>query len=170
MPSTLDDWKLCSKCDKWKNDCASFGFRKSICRDCQIKGLSRVTETTSSAPTGDFAVCHQCGQSIFYGYNHVCPATFGGAYQYHPPLKAEETSNAGVSGVFKHSVRQTGGDHYENMGIQPRAIIRANNLNYFEGRALTYLLRWRVKGGVEDLQKAIDFINMEIEYQEAQKT
>lgn len=83
----------------------------------------------------------------------------GGSYfhgDYEEELKAQK--------AFKHSVKQTGGDHYEQLGIQPREIIRANKLDYFEGRALTYLLRWRLKGnGKKDLQKCKDFIDMMLE-------
>lgn len=54
--------------------------------------------------------------------------------------------------------KQVGGDHYLSQAIQPWDIIVANKLNFFEGNALKYLLRWKHKGGVEDLMKAKHYI------------
>lgn len=58
---------------------------------------------------------------------------------------------------------QVGGDHYKNTGIQPVHYIRANNLDYFEGNAVKYITRHRIKGGKLDLQKAIHYLEMLIE-------
>jgi len=55
--------------------------------------------------------------------------------------------------------KQVGGDHYLSQAIQPWDIIVANRLNFFEGNALKYLLRWKHKGGVEDLLKAKHYID-----------
>ena len=54
--------------------------------------------------------------------------------------------------------RQVNGDHYKSKAIQPWDFIAANNLGYFEGNAVKYVSRWRDKGGVEDLRKAIHYI------------
>jgi hypothetical protein len=58
--------------------------------------------------------------------------------------------------------RQVGGDHYKTASIQPVEYIRANNLNFFEGNAVKYITRHRVKGGKADLEKAIHYLEMEI--------
>lgn len=58
---------------------------------------------------------------------------------------------------------QHGGNHYKNKAIQPWDYIAANNIGYFEGTAIKYLTRWKEKGGVEDLKKAIHFIEKLIE-------
>jgi hypothetical protein len=55
---------------------------------------------------------------------------------------------------------QVGGLHYKKLKIQPVEYIHANNLGYFEGTVVKYISRWRDKGGVEDLQKAIHFIEL----------
>ena len=55
--------------------------------------------------------------------------------------------------------KQVGGDHYLSQAIQPWDIIVANRLNFFEGNALKYLLRWKHKGGIEDLLKAKHYID-----------
>ena len=54
--------------------------------------------------------------------------------------------------------KQIDGDHYKNMGIQPWEIIEKNGLDYFEGAALKYLLRWRKKDGIIDLDKVIHYV------------
>lgn len=58
---------------------------------------------------------------------------------------------------------QFGGTHYKKLGIQPWDYIAANGIGYFEGTAIKYLSRWKSKGGVEDLKKAIHFIEKLIE-------
>jgi hypothetical protein len=58
----------------------------------------------------------------------------------------------------KDTLKQVGGNHYEKMGISPIDVITANGLDFFEGSALKYLLHYRDKNGVEDLKKAIWYI------------
>lgn len=58
---------------------------------------------------------------------------------------------------------QVGGDHYKSKAIQPWDYIEANNMDFFEGNALKYLTRWKVKGGVSDLKKAIHYIQKIVE-------
>lgn len=55
---------------------------------------------------------------------------------------------------------QIGGDHYCKHTIQPIDIIREYQMDFFEGNALKYLLRYKDKNGVQDLDKAIDYIMM----------
>lgn len=64
---------------------------------------------------------------------------------------------------------QVGGSHYKDMPIQPVTYIHANNLPYIEGAVIKYVSRWRSKGGIEDLRKAIHFLNMLIELEEGDK-
>lgn len=59
--------------------------------------------------------------------------------------------------------KQIAGDHYKKNPIQPWDYVAANNLGYFEGTAVKYLTRWKDKGGVDDLRKAIHFIEKLIE-------
>lgn len=44
-------------------------------------------------------------------------------------------------------------DHYK-APVSPIEIIEANNLGFHEGNILKYVLRYKAKGGVEDLRKA----------------
>jgi len=63
--------------------------------------------------------------------------------------------------------KQVGGDHYKT-GIQPVVYNQVNNLGFCEGNVVKYVTRHQRKGGVEDLKKAIHYLEMliEIEYPE----
>jgi len=61
--------------------------------------------------------------------------------------------------------RQVGGKHYRDMAIQPAEYIMRNGIRFAEGCVIKYVSRWRDKGGVEDLRKAIHFLEMLIEYE-----
>jgi len=54
--------------------------------------------------------------------------------------------------------KQVGGNHYVQLKLQPWEIIERNELDFWEGNALKYLLRYKHKNGVEDLEKAIHYI------------
>lgn len=60
--------------------------------------------------------------------------------------------------------KQVGGAHYQTP-IQPVQYIHANNLNFFEGNVVKYITRHRNKGGKADLEKAIHYIEMLIEFE-----
>jgi hypothetical protein len=64
-------------------------------------------------------------------------------------------------------LRQVGGDHYIKYDIQPFDIIDCYGLNFYAGNALKYLLRYRDKGGVQDLEKARHYIDKLIETERA---
>lgn len=62
---------------------------------------------------------------------------------------------------------QVGGDHYKKYGdLQPWDVIVAWNLGYLDGTALKYIARWRDKGGINDIKKAIHFLEKFIEVEE----
>lgn len=70
----------------------------------------------------------------------------------------------GIVTVVTNPRRQVGGDHYLKHGdMQPFDIIDAYGLNFYEGTALKYLLRWRDKDGVLDLEKAKHYIEILIQ-------
>ena len=58
--------------------------------------------------------------------------------------------------------KQVGGDHYLK-AIQPWDIIRAWDLNYWEGNIVKYVLRHKGKGKIEDLEKAKHYLEYLIE-------
>lgn len=54
-------------------------------------------------------------------------------------------------------------DHYRGDGLQPFDVINAFGLDFYEGNALKYLLRWQKKNGVEDLRKARTYVQVLID-------
>lgn len=58
---------------------------------------------------------------------------------------------------------QVGGDHYRVHELQPWDAIAAWNLGFFEGNIVKYVVRWRIKNGVEDLKKARHYLDKLIE-------
>ena len=55
---------------------------------------------------------------------------------------------------------QVGGDHYTKMKIQPIEYIHANKMDFMDGCIVGYISRWRDKGGVQDLQKIKQFVDL----------
>ena len=65
---------------------------------------------------------------------------------------------------------QYGGAHYKKYGdLQPWDVITQWNLGYLDGTALKYIARWKDKNGIEDLKKAIHFLEKTIEVYENTK-
>jgi hypothetical protein len=62
---------------------------------------------------------------------------------------------------------QVGGSHYKTKGLQPWDAIIEWKMGFLDGNALKYLVRFRDKGGVEDLMKARHYIDKLIEVEEA---
>lgn len=58
---------------------------------------------------------------------------------------------------------QEGGDHYTKLKIQPMEYSMANGLDACQHTVIKYVTRFRDKGGIEDLRKAIHTIEMLIE-------
>ena len=58
---------------------------------------------------------------------------------------------------------QVGGKHYKHMKIQPVEFLHANNIGYVEGAVIKYICRYKMKNGIEDLEKAKHFIDLLIE-------
>ena len=65
--------------------------------------------------------------------------------------------------------KQIGGTHYQNFKIQPSKFVIENELLYPEGCVIKYILRHRLKGKKQDLEKAKHFIDMIIERDYPQK-
>ena len=66
--------------------------------------------------------------------------------------------------AIKH---QIGGNHYTSMTIQPAEFILANEIGKYEGDVIQYVTRWKSKGGIEDLKKAQQSIQIIIDYHQA---
>ena len=61
--------------------------------------------------------------------------------------------------------KQVGGNHYKDLPIQPAYFCHVNKIPYLEATAIKYLCRWRKKGGKQDLDKAIHFIELLKEFE-----
>ena len=59
--------------------------------------------------------------------------------------------------------KQTGGNHYKDMAIQPAEYAEKNGLSLLEGNIVKYVSRWKKKGGLTDLQKIIHCAELIIE-------
>lgn len=55
---------------------------------------------------------------------------------------------------------QVGGDHYKGFAIQPIEFIHANKIPFLEGNVIKYVVRWKQKGGIADLEKAKHYIDL----------
>lgn len=65
---------------------------------------------------------------------------------------------------------QHGGNHYKQfskVNLEPWDVINAWGLGYFDGNALKYIARWSHKNGVEDLKKAVHYLQKLIEIKES---
>lgn len=60
---------------------------------------------------------------------------------------------------------QHGGTHYKEKGIQPIAYAHANDLSFFQGNVVKYVTRYKDKKGVEDVKKAIHYLQMILEFE-----
>jgi hypothetical protein len=63
---------------------------------------------------------------------------------------------------------QIEGNHYKTLKIQPMEYSLENKLDAAQHTAIKYITRFRSKGGITDLRKAIHTIEMLIEYEEKQ--
>lgn len=72
------------------------------------------------------------------------------------------TSKSDLEKLFPSS-RQEGGDHYAKHKIQPYTFITSNNLSFFQGNVVKYVVRYKDKNGIEDLKKIIHYCELEIE-------
>lgn len=59
--------------------------------------------------------------------------------------------------------RQIGGSHYLKHAIQPNEFVAANNWDAFAQNILKYVVRWRDKAGLNDLEKALHYAHLRIE-------
>jgi hypothetical protein len=64
---------------------------------------------------------------------------------------------------MKSFKNQVGGSHYKNYKIQPVEFIIKNNIGFVEGNIIKYILRFKEKGGVQDLLKAKHYIELLID-------
>jgi len=64
---------------------------------------------------------------------------------------------------MKANDMQVAGTHYSSADLQHWDIVNMYNLDYFQGQITKYIMRWKLKNGVEDLRKARHFLDKYIE-------
>ena len=68
----------------------------------------------------------------------------------------------------KANEKQVAGTHYKG-AIQPWDVVNDWGLGYLDGTALKYIARWRKKNGLEDIKKAIHFLEKLVEHEQETK-
>ena len=65
--------------------------------------------------------------------------------------------NVKIYNMIKENVSP---DYYARYDIEPISFIMRNNIPYAEGNVIKYVLRHDMKGGKEDIDKAIRYLEM----------
>ena len=79
----------------------------------------------------------------------------------HKKLKQKEVIASDVkSSELESMFKQIGGSHYMYFDIQPAEFINRNKLLFAEGNAIKYICRHSQKGGIQDIDKAIHYLEM----------
>ena len=79
----------------------------------------------------------------------------------HKKLKQKEVITSDVkSSELESMFKQIGGSHYMYFDIQPAEFINRNKLLFAEGNAIKYICRHSKKGGIQDIDKAIHYLEM----------
>ena len=65
--------------------------------------------------------------------------------------------NVKIYNMIKENVSP---DYYARYDIEPISFIMRNNIPFAEGNAIKYVLRHDMKGGKEDIDKAIRYLEM----------
>lgn len=66
---------------------------------------------------------------------------------------------------MKASEQQIGGTHYKEFAIQPTEFIAKNNIGFIEGNVIKYVCSHKSKNGRQDIEKAIHYLNLLLEYE-----
>ena len=65
--------------------------------------------------------------------------------------------NVKIYNMIKENVSP---DYYARYDIEPISFIMRNNIPYAEGNVIKYVLRHDMKGGAEDIDKAIRYLEL----------
>jgi hypothetical protein len=80
------------------------------------------------------------------------------------PERKDKDGEELMTSEFKTSEKRddpydkTDPQHYSKFPIEPWDFIQQNKLDFFEGNVVKYICRWKNKGGVGDLRKAVTYI------------
>ena len=87
-------------------------------------------------------------------------------------IKPHEWDNTNEVKITKPKAidKQVGSDHYKIMKVQPIEYIEANELGFCLGNVVKYITRHKQKGGLEDIEKAIHYLELYKELHYADKS
>lgn len=118
------------------------------------------------APPGA-TVCEYCthGRGLPGSMDNWRPRVAGRDNPTHPPVDRAVVPDAGA---LSAAIRQVGGDHYVNLGVQPWDAMESwmseeEFAGFLRGNVIKYVARCRSKGGLEDLEKARHYLDRLIE-------
>ncbi len=80
---------------------------------------------------------------------------------------SKQLQDQGLPNPLSH---QEGGNHYTKLPIQPMEYSMRNRLDACQHTAIKYITRFRDKGGIEDLRKAIHCIELLIKFEHDAKS
>jgi hypothetical protein len=83
--------------------------------------------------------------------------------------KAGHITGMRLEGQGKSTLAQVGGDHYAKLAIDPFDYAMANKLDPLQMTVIKYTTRFRDKGGVQDLRKAIHTLERLIAFEGSRK-
>ena len=106
--------------------------------DVTAAGLDNCVMPEIFIDTSAFASTEKDNQGMYGTPSHTCTPV--------PPKAPSET--------------QVGGAHYKDFKIQPSMYIYENKLGWLEGNVIKYTSRHHVKNGVEDIEKAIHYLQL----------
>ena len=66
---------------------------------------------------------------------------------------------------MKASETQVAGGHYKDFPIQPGEFIHRNGIGFLAGNVIKYVCRYKAKNGRQDLEKAIHYLQLLIEWE-----
>lgn len=75
-------------------------------------------------------------------------------------LAGKSDDDAIVDDTIDCGVDEKTPTHYAKCGIQPHEYATANNMNFLEGNVVKYVTRYKDKGGKEDLDKAMHYLQL----------
>lgn len=77
-----------------------------------------------------------------------------------------DINNGTIKAPLIINSKQVGGNHYAKKYIQPWDYIVSNNMGYLAGNIIKYVSRYKDKNGIEDLKKAMHYLEKLIEVEE----
>jgi len=101
--------------------------------------------------------CNKCGDTNIIVDGNTNDSYCGGCgnvFHFSELVKENATSKATDS--------QIGGSHYD-LPIQPIEFILKNDLNFCQGNVIKYICRYSRKNGIEDLEKAKQYVDFLID-------